>query len=1237
MNQLSMPKFIVKRLKDDWKLLLSIFAGIAIASTLVAGTPIYLQSLERLSINTAIDRSSSTFLDIFVFARHIPLDSTSFTDNEQSIGASIDNYVSEFYITRERYIKAPTSLVGTNRRPLSNVQGEQVSRGYFQSLTNFAEHVTFVDGEMASDEIVQLENGPRIQALVGTITADGFDLQVGDLVELAPTLRSNRRLYAEIAGIVEPTDPDEDYWQHNTTNYFQPPPIDEVPDVGVEVDPDEPPLPLFITQQALIDGFGKAFPGTLVSSSWFIFVDDNAIKSFELDELQSRIEGLEADISKELRGAAVFTGISALINQFERRSFFTSIPLLLLLTIMVITVLYYIAMMVSYLIQSREVDVALLRSRGVSTIQLLKLYGIEGLVLAGTAAFIAPFLAMGSIKFSGLLPYFNNLTEDRLLPVELSWTAFAVSATVGVLSLLIFVVPAVFGSRTGLIIHRLRSSRPPTVPAFQRYYVDVLVIAIVGIVFWEVQQRGQIVSGGLFSGVQVNEAMLFAPVLVLTAVALLFMRFFPIFVRYISGESDNLSHLIIAASMIFLGPLVIMLGIRSIMAASENGYSLADVWPTVALVAIVIVYRRTNSATSWVRIAAGLIFQTLLIALFVWQSPIEASTNKLVNTMVSVGNWLLIAVVVLQVVFIGLRMLSRVSPIWVSMALWHMARNPLQYSWLVLMLVMVTGLGVLATTVGGTLNRSYQERILYDTGTDIRVSNVPGYFARDLDGLRDVYLGIDGVTGVSLGLRGQGTVGASSRGGTFEILGLESDEFPRMAWYREDFSEKPLSVIMNSLIPRSTASNLRSTPEPIIIPKGAIEIGLFGNPAEAYLNMTMWLAVEDSTGVVRTVTLGKVGEPGWRRFRKELPTGLIAPLELVSIQIHEPVFGPVGTPGSIAIDDIFVRYASGKVEVLDDFESEEVLWTPLATSLLSNDRLEPSSSNVFNGKLSGNLVFGKDTDRGMRGVYKSPTGGPIPIVASSEFLDQTGTGIGSTFIIQIFGRLLPVTVRNEVSLFPTLNPRSGSFILADLEGLMRHINVVSPTGKITPNELFITEASESHEVVRNIVSRLAGSPDLVHDRRSQIEAVQQDPLIGAGWRVMVALSTAIIIFTAGLGYITYLLAFANRSKAEMGFLQSLGLSKRQMIGLLSLEHLVIIFIGLGLGTWAGFQMSNLLVSSVSITETGKPVVPPFILETDWKVMGSIYVVLAVIFISAIFRLARSMIKLEMHTLARSEG
>ena len=283
----------------------------------------------------------------------------------------------------------------------------------------------------------------------------------------------------------------------------------------------------------------------------------------------------------------MLTGIKKLMRDFERRSFFSSVPLLLLLSITVITVLYYLSMMVSYLVQSRESDVALLRTRGVSTPQLLRLYALEGIVLTVVAIVLAPFIAMGTVAIAGKLPYFREITGGALLPVDLHWMPFAVAAGAGLLGLAIFVVPGVFGARAGLVLHKLRSSRPPSVPFFQRYYVDIGLLVVGGLIFWELRARGHIVSGGLFKDVEVNEALLLAPVLFLTVVALLFMRFFPLFVRFVSGESPALLNLVAAATVVSLAPATVVREVR-------DGDGLAWLLPVALLMALAWAYWATS-------------------------------------------------------------------------------------------------------------------------------------------------------------------------------------------------------------------------------------------------------------------------------------------------------------------------------------------------------------------------------------------------------------------------------------------------------------------------------------------------------------------------------------------------------------------------------------------------------------------------------------------------------------------
>jgi ABC-type antimicrobial peptide transport system permease subunit len=215
-------------------------------------------------------------------------------------------------------------------------------------------------------------------------------------------------------------------------------------------------------------------------------------------------------------------------------------------------------------------------------------------------------------------------------------------------------------------------------------------------------------------------------------------------------------------------------------------------------------------------------------------------------------------------------------------------------------------------------------------------------------------------------------------------------------------------------------------------------------------------------------------------------------------------------------------------------------------------------------------------------------------------------------------------------------------MLADLDLLLWHLNLVSPTSTIAPNEVFIKGESGAGQWIRESPINLDTGldilhGDLVHDRESMLNSVRRDPLISAGWETVVLLSAAVIVLTSGLGYVTYLLAFARRSRMEMGTLKSIGFSLRQISGLLATEHLIVTLVGVGLGTWAGFQMSTLMVSSVTVTENGMRVVPPFELTTDWSFMLPIYGAMSAIFLVSLLRLALGLRKMDLQSVSRMEG
>lgn len=806
---------VLRRLRDDWQLILSIFLGILVATTLISGAPVYLDSLARQSIATTIDstvaRRTDGFLTIVTELRSVPVEDQQIQSSQAAYLNAIERNVSEIHDTTQRHLITPNSVVALPDPVTGGIQSRgRLVEGFLQHYSNIEQQVTFLDGRMADVAVGTGTRGPMLEAVISKTLAVAFDdLGVGEIVVVSPSVDAPVGVSARIVGIFEPIDPSEGYWQGDAERFVNP----RVPDPDGD-DPEPQPLLLgmFVTEEAMVGALGTAHPGTVVNSTWYGAVDPEAVKRWSSAEMRERMDALQEELAISMPGSILRSGVNILLRDFERRSFLSSVPLLLLLAVMGVTVVYFLFMIVSYLVPRRESDVALYRSRGSGVLQLLKLYLIEGALVTVAAVAGAPFLAMGVVALVGRLPYFRHITDGSNLPVALGPLPFAMAAGAGLLCLAVFVVPGVLGARSGVIVHRLRASRPPELPFVQRYYVDYGLLAIGGV---------------LFSQPDVNEALLIAPALFLIVVGLLFFRLFPIFVRFISGESPTLTHLATAATLGVLAP-----------ALAARGIDQGTGWvPEVALLtAVALAYWATVRSSNRRDRAVGIIVQTALIGVVLYLEPPDPEGSAAIFT----ATIALALLVPAQLLFYLLGRATKAAPVWVSMTLWHMARNPLQYTWLVLLMVLVSGIGILTTTVGATIDRSNDDRVRYNVGADLRVSNLSSFVRRSSAQLRETYGAVRGVGSVSVALRGSGQVGVGDGGDTFTYMGIESDAFD--SWFREDFSDKSLSELMAALRPVGSV-------EPLTIPDGATEIRLWVNPSGYFQNVFVWIVVQDSNGM----------------------------------------------------------------------------------------------------------------------------------------------------------------------------------------------------------------------------------------------------------------------------------------------------------------------------------------------------------------------------------------------------
>jgi len=1247
--------------------MVSIFLGIMIATLLMSAAPVYLDALERQSIESAVEsslaRDGETYFTITTRSNFIPLELPEIERTDVALDQAIDASVAQIHTGTERHLRTPFYSVIPPDKPVSEppdvgaglepaqAKGEgqgdedeeepprQPVEGLVQSFTGLEDHITVVEGRLAEDTVLRGTQGPMVEVLVSTSTADAFGgLVPGDVLVVAPSQDSPVKVSARIAGLIAPTDPEDPFWQADAESFMFP----RIPNSEGEITPNSPPaLGMFVSQPVLAGAVGTAFPGAAVNSTWYSGVDAMVLRGWSKAEMRARMELLDEELSILLPGSIAFSGIDIMLARFGRQSFLSSIPLLLMLTVLGVAVLYFLFMIVSYLVPNRESDVALFRSRGTSTWRLLRLYLGEGAVLVLIAAAIAPFVALLVVWLAGLLPYFDHITDGRPLPVHPNWIPFAAAGIAGLLCLVIFVVPGVLGARAGLIIHRLRASRPPSMPLVQRFYIDIGFLVVGGILFWELQARGELVSGSLFGEQDVNEALLVAPVLFLLAVGLMFFRVFPLFIRYVSGESLGLVHL---ATLITLPLLTAAIAYDDVRAGNLTGwipqglaigvFALAY-WLSTSSDPLSLRERvgvSTSTAPSPLRERVGvrvtsrafwMAVQIGAVAWFTYLSPQHPDQSA----PVFVGSIALLCLVPAQVLFLLLAEFARRAPVWVSMSMWHMARNPLQYSWLVLLLILAGGIGVLATTVGATLDRSYEERVRYRVGSDIRVIELDSYLGRRDGRVEENFGSVPGVQALSTAHRATGRIGAGSIGSGFSFLAVDTDTFD--AWYRPDFSEKPLNQVLATL-------KLEEPLRTIELPEGSHGIQLWVNPESFYPLIFLWIVLEDANGTIDTVTLGEMPDPGWRMVSAVIPSHLVHPIKLVSIQINEPGFGATATAGSATFDDIQAVGATGEVTLVEGFE-QAFDWVPLATSQLGTDAVTQVSDNVHSGTGAAHFRFGKETNVGIRGIYRAGGYGFIPAVASRTFSANTGAGVNNGLLVNLPGGVVPVVITEIVDHFPTMDPARGGFLVFDMETLLTYLDALNPLGETSINEIFIEVAPGSDAEVLQTVSRMVRARGSAIGLEDRLAAQAVDPLISAGWRTIVLVALGVILFISGLGYIVYLLAFAERSMGEMGSLRSLGFSRIQTIGLVGLEHMLVALIGLGVGTWAGFQMSRMMVTSVAVTDSGGRVLPPFILTTNWLLMGPLYVILIAIFITALLTFGGRVLSIDLRRLSRLEN
>lgn len=528
-------RLVLKRIANNVRLLMAAFIGLIIAVSLVSSVPLYthgtLERLLRSRLVGADKRPSGT-----VWLRHLEDSQNHATlDQYNQLNTYLDNNLDWIIsLPRQKYVHYVAGDVYV-LWPAANqgfIPAAQRRYGYLAWQSDLMRHVKIVDG-VGLDEARATPAGTDIPVIMNQATADELHFKVGDRLIYSDVEQYNPSgVIVKIVGMWAPTNANDTYWLYDPYLFNN---------------------VLFVNRKDLFDRVFTQLPKAPHEFSWYAIYDDNAIHSVNESRVLSGLQFVQTRANIIMPGVTLYPTLLGVLSEFQDRATLLNVLLFVLSVPMIVVVLYYIATSIGMIIDRQRNEIALLKSRGASTLQIVGIHLTEGMLMGVLALILGPIIGMGIAELIGDSYGFLLFAQRPPLPLWLDQETIRYAIGAVILSILAGLLPAIGAARHSIVSYKQEIARSSSVPLWQRFFIDFLLLAIAGYGYRLLSQNQSIVSFGTSSVGGENQPKLFidpltllVPSVAIFGAALLFLRLFPL----ISAAVSKVANLVAGASIV---------------------------------------------------------------------------------------------------------------------------------------------------------------------------------------------------------------------------------------------------------------------------------------------------------------------------------------------------------------------------------------------------------------------------------------------------------------------------------------------------------------------------------------------------------------------------------------------------------------------------------------------------------------------------------------------------------------
>ena len=432
-----------------------------------------------------------------------------------------DNYITS---TLSSQIEVPTvadvTRVEMGRRSFAKTPYSSqsvISTINITALKDFNDKVKIITGRLAQPGLVD----GAYEVTISQYSMKSMKLQLGE--EYLFTLPfSPSELFASdnpgsyykfrVVGVVTPIDINDPYWFMDMSTYNQ---------------------DIFMDYDTAVSDFNDN--NYITESVWYKAYDYTQIK---ISDIRDIIDTLDMQTQQyiEMGSGTRFSmpTIDKMKNYLPREASLQITLWVLILPVLVL-MCFYIFMVSKMKLESETNEIAVLKSRGASRMQIFGGYIMEWGILAGLSMIFGPLLGYCSCYILGSSNGFLDFVVRKALPVRIDWMAYLYALAAMVLFAVAMLIPAFSASKLSIVEHKQLSARAAKTPLWQKFGLDIILCgaSIYGLVRYQNILDSLTTKGATVAAMGIDPLMFVITSAFMLGVGLLFLRVYPYIVQFL--------------------------------------------------------------------------------------------------------------------------------------------------------------------------------------------------------------------------------------------------------------------------------------------------------------------------------------------------------------------------------------------------------------------------------------------------------------------------------------------------------------------------------------------------------------------------------------------------------------------------------------------------------------------------------------------------------------------------------